>query len=197
LVCGRPTIGQHTHTLVRLVSRRELVDAPMTSNEGDGRMYNRRRVLQSVAAAAAISAALIGGARATEPTMQTKTLSSAYAFQDTVQKLRTALEAKGFTIFATIDQRQAAQSVGLDMPPTTLLIYGNPKGGTPLMLAAPDFALELPLKVLVREDPGDKVLVVYTPAVALDGRHGLPTGLAAKLGGAEPVIAGAVGASSN
>lgn len=126
----------------------------------------------------------------------TTRLTSAHSFSDTVARLTAALEAKGFTIFATIDQQKAARSVGLDMPATVLLIYGNPRGGTPLMLAAPDFALELPLKMLVREDAG-KVLVVFTPASALEGRHGLPAGLAGKLAGAEPVIAAAIGAASN
>lgn len=83
------------------------------------------------------------------------------------------------------------------MSPTTLLIYGNPKGGTPLMIAAPDFGIELPLKVLVREEAGDRVLVVYTPASALEGRHGLAAGLAAKLAGGEPLIAAAVSAKPN
>ena len=124
-------------------------------------------------------------------------LESAYTFANTVQKLRSVLEAKGFTIFAVIDQREAAKSVGLDMPPTTLLIYGNPRGGTPLMLAAPDFGIELPLKVLVREDTRGKVVVAYTPATSLEGRHSLPAALATKLAGAEPLIAAAVGAKSN
>ncbi|MFC7477758.1 DUF302 domain-containing protein [Dankookia sp. GCM10030260] len=126
-----------------------------------------------------------------------KRLESAYPFAETVQTLRAALEGKGFSIFAAIDQREAARSVGLDMPPTTLLVYGNPKGGTPLMLAAPDFSIELPLKLLVREEAGGKVFVVYMPAAALEGRHGLPVGLAARLGAAEPLIAAAVGAASN
>ena len=91
-------------------------------------------------------------------------LESAYPFAETLQRLQSALEAKGLTIFATIDQRAAAQSVGLDMPPTTLLVYGNPTGGTPPMLATPDFALDLPLKVLVREEAGGKIIVLYTPA---------------------------------
>lgn len=120
-------------------------------------------------------------------------VESAYPFEDTVQRLRTALEEKGFTIFAAIDQRTAARSVGLDMPPTTLLVYGNPKGGTPLMLAAPDFGIELPLKLLVREDPTGGVLVVYNPAATLDGRHGLPLGQAEKLGAAEPLITATIG----
>ncbi|MGO4513398.1 DUF302 domain-containing protein [Bradyrhizobium sp. MOS001] len=78
-------------------------------------------------------------------------LESIYSLSETLARLRTALEANGLKIFATIDHHAAAQSVGLDMPPTTVLIYGNPKGGTALMLAAPDFALELPLRLLVRE----------------------------------------------
>ena len=59
----------------------------------------------------------------------TKTLQSAHSFQDTITQLQSALEAKGFVIFAIIDQQKAARAVGLDMPPTTLLIYGNPRGG--------------------------------------------------------------------
>jgi uncharacterized protein (DUF302 family) len=124
-------------------------------------------------------------------------IESAYSFAETVQRLRSAMESKGLTIFAAIDQRAAAQSVGLDMPPTTLIVYGNPKGGTPLMLAAPDFGLELPLKVLVREDASGKTLVVYTPAATLDGRHGLPAGMAEKLGAAEPLIAATVTAGKH
>src|SRR4051794_19374842 len=120
-------------------------------------------------------------------------LESAHPFADTVRKLRAALEGKGFTIFATIDQREAAMSAGLDLPPTTLLLYGNPKGGTPLMIAAPDFGIELPLKLLVREEAGGAVLVVYVPAASLEGRHGLPAGLATRLAGAELLIAEAIG----
>src|SRR5689334_6449611 len=109
---------------------------------------------------------------------ETLRLESAYSFSETLSHLRASLEAKGFTIFAAIDHRAAAQSVGLDMPPTTVLIYGNPKGGTPLMLAAPDFALELPLRVLVREGEHRKVYVTYNAAASLEGRHGLPAGMA-------------------
>lgn len=126
---------------------------------------------------------------------EARRLESAYPFAETVTRLRAALEVHGFTIFAAIDQREAARSVGLDMPPTTLLIYGNPKGGTPLMLAAPDFGIELPLKLLVREEPGGRVLVVYLPAQSLEGRHGLPAGLAGRLAGAEPLIAAAIAAA--
>ena len=108
-------------------------------------------------------------------------LESAFGFSETLQRLRAALEAKGFAIMATIDHRAAAEAVGLDMPPTTVLVYGNPRGGTPLMLAAPDFALELPLRVLVREGDGGQVYAVFNTAGTLEGKHGLPPGMAERL----------------
>jgi uncharacterized protein (DUF302 family) len=119
-------------------------------------------------------------------------LKSAYSFPDTLARVRSALEGHGFTIFATIDHRSAAQSVGLDMPPTTVLVYGNPLGGTPLMLAAPDFALELPLRVLIREGERGAVYVTLNPSKTLDGKHGLPAGMAEKLAPAEQIIASAI-----
>jgi len=119
-------------------------------------------------------------------------LESAYSHPETLQRLRAALEGKGFRIFAEIDHRAAALSVGLDMPATTVLVYGNPKGGTPLMLAAPDFALDLPLRVLVREGEGGAVFVTYTPSATFEGQHGLPAGMAERLAPAEALIAGAI-----
>ena len=121
-------------------------------------------------------------------------LESAFGFSETLQRLRAALEAKGFAIMATIDHRAAAEAVGLDMPPTTVLVYGNPRGGTPLMLVAPDFALELPLRVLVREGDGGQVYAVFNTAGTLEGKHGLPPGMAERLAPAEGVIRDAVGA---
>ena len=121
-------------------------------------------------------------------------LESAFGFSETLQRLRAALEAKGFAIMATIDHRAAAEAVGLEMPPTTVLVYGNPRGGTPLMLAAPDFALELPLLVLVREGDGGQVYAVFNTAGTLEGKHGLPPGMAERLAPAEGVIRDAVGA---
>jgi uncharacterized protein (DUF302 family) len=121
-------------------------------------------------------------------------LESAFGFSETLQRLRAALEAKGFAIMATIDHRAAAEAVGLEMPPTTVLVYGNPRGGTPLMLAAPDFALELPLRVLVREGDGGQVYAVFNTAGTLEGKHGLPPGMAERLAPAEGVIRDAVGA---
>lgn len=116
-------------------------------------------------------------------------LQSPYGFNETVDNLRRAFEAASLTIFGEIDQQQAASQVGLEMPPTTLLLFGNPRSGTPLMLAAPDFALELPLNVLMREEAKDRVFAVYAPASVLVHRLGLPVGMTEKLAGAEMVIA--------
>ena len=123
-------------------------------------------------------------------------LDSPYSFSETLTHLQSALEASGLRIFATIDHRAAAQSVGLDMPPTTVMIYGNPKGGTPLMLAAPDFAMELPMRVLVRENERGKVYVIYEPSANLERKHGLPAGMAEKLAPSERIITNAVTATS-
>ena len=86
---------------------------------------------------------------------------SKYSFDETVFRLREALESQNFRIVAVIDHHAAAQTVGMKMPPTIVFIYGNPKGRTPLMLAAPDFALELPLKVLVREEMSGRTYVTF------------------------------------
>ena len=160
-----------------------------------GRDWSTRR---ATIGALLLTVVLATSPRATEAGMpEVIQLESVYPFPDTVEKLCSSLEGRGFTVFAVLDQREAARSVGLDMPPTTLIVYGNPRGGTPLMIAAPDFAIELPLKVLVREDGEGRVLVVYIPASSLEGRHGLPAGLAVRLGGAEPLIAAAIGATSD
>jgi uncharacterized protein (DUF302 family) len=123
-------------------------------------------------------------------------LESAYSFFDTLARLQSILESNGFTIFATIDHRAAAHSVGLELPPTTVLVYGNPRGGTPLMLAAPDFALELPLRVLVREGQNGRVYVAYNPSTTLEGKDGLPPGMTEKLAPAEKLVGTAITALS-
>ncbi|WP_424945257.1 DUF302 domain-containing protein [Burkholderia pseudomallei] len=122
----------------------------------------------------------------------TMKFASPYSFADTLARLHSALTAKGMTVFATIDHQAGARAVGLDMPPTTVVIYGNPKAGTPLMQAAPDFALDLPLRVLVREDASGRTWVVYDTAAALEGRNGLPAGMAERLAPAEKVLAAAI-----
>jgi uncharacterized protein (DUF302 family) len=89
--------------------------------------------------------------------------------------LQTAISAGGATLFARIDQQAAAEGVGLSLRPTTLFIFGNPRGGTPLMHAYPLSALDLPLKVLVWEEH-DQVSVAYTRASDIGARYGM-TGL--------------------
>ncbi len=93
---------------------------------------------------------------------------------ETVEKLKAILTSKGVTLFALVDHSGEAEKVGLKMPPTKLLIFGNPKGGTPVMLAAPSAAIDLPLKILVAEDPQGKVWISYNSPDYLKERHGLP-----------------------
>jgi uncharacterized protein (DUF302 family)/uncharacterized membrane protein YidH (DUF202 family) len=95
----------------------------------------------------------------------------------TVQKLQGILQAKGVKLFALIDHSGEAEKVGMPMRPTKLLIFGNPKAGTPLMIAAPSIAIDLPLKVLVWEDAEGKVQLSYNDSTWLQARHGLPADL--------------------
>jgi uncharacterized protein (DUF302 family) len=97
---------------------------------------------------------------------------SNHSVEQTVEKLEGILQAKGVALFALVDHSGEAQKVGMKMPPTKLLIFGNPKGGTPLMLAAPSVAIDLPLKILVWEDVQGKVWVSYNSPAYLQERHG-------------------------
>ena len=104
-------------------------------------------------------------------------IPSSRSVDETVDKLKTILKSKGVTLFALVDHIGEAEKVGLKMPPTKLLIFGNPKGGTPLMLAAPSAAIDLPLKILVAENSQGKVWISYNSAEYLKERHGLPDNL--------------------
>ena len=104
-------------------------------------------------------------------------IPSHHSVDETVDKLKTILKSKGVTLFALVDHSGEAEKVGMKMPPTKLLIFGNPKGGTPLMLAAPSAALDLPLKILVAEDSQGKVWISYNSREYLKERHGLPENL--------------------
>ena len=97
---------------------------------------------------------------------------SRYSYSDTIARLSKAMVDAGNTVFATIDQADAARSVGLTLRPTSLIIFGNPKAGTPLMDAFPPFALELPLKMLVWEEPG-RVNVAYVQMSEIAQRYGV------------------------
>ena len=100
-------------------------------------------------------------------------IPSNHSVNQTVEKLMAILEAKGVSLFALIDHSGEAKKVGMKMRPTKLLIFGSPSAGTPLMLAAPSLALDLPLKVLIREDDNGRVWVSYNSHDYLKERHGL------------------------
>jgi uncharacterized protein (DUF302 family) len=99
---------------------------------------------------------------------------SNHSVEQTVDRLKNLLQAKGVTLFALVDHSGEAEKVGMKMPPTKLLIFGNPKAGTSLMLAAPSSAIDLPLKILIRKDDQGKVWVSYNTPQYLQARHGLP-----------------------
>ena len=102
------------------------------------------------------------------------TIPSHYSVDQTVNKLESILQAKGVKLFAVVDHSGEAEKAGLNMNPTKLLIFGSPKAGTPLMIAAPSIAIDLPLKILVWEDANAKVWVSYNSPAYLQARHGLP-----------------------
>jgi uncharacterized protein (DUF302 family) len=105
------------------------------------------------------------------------TIASRHSVDETVEKLKGILQAKGVMIFAVVDHSGEAAKVGLTMPPTKLVIFGSPKAGTPLMLASPSTAIDLPLKILVAQDAQGKVWVSYNSPDYLAARHGLPKDL--------------------
>ncbi len=109
------------------------------------------------------------------------TITSSHSVDQTIAKLRALLAAKQIQEFALIDHSGEAAKVGLAMPATRVLIFGSPKAGTPLMLAAPSVAIDLPLKLLVREDAERRVWISYTRPESLLARHGLGTEFAANI----------------
>ena len=104
-------------------------------------------------------------------------MPSNHTVDQTVEKLEAILQAKGVKLFALIDHSGEAEKAGMQMRPTKLLIFGNPKAGTPLMVASPGIAIDLPLKILVAEDENGKVQVSWNSAAYLQGRHHLPAEL--------------------
>lgn len=108
-------------------------------------------------------------------------IASKHSVDEVVEKLRGILQAKGVMLFALVDHSGEAAKVGLPMPPTKLLIFGNPKAGTPLMLASPSSAIDLPLKILVAEDASGGTFVSYNSPAYLRERHNLPQDLLANI----------------
>jgi len=100
-------------------------------------------------------------------------LASPYSVDDTVQRLVRVLENSGMTVFARIDQKGAAEAAGLTMRPMGLVLFGNPKAGTPLMQTHPTLAIDLPLKALVWEDANGRVWLSTNSPEYLRARHGM------------------------
>jgi uncharacterized protein (DUF302 family) len=110
---------------------------------------------------------------------------TSHSVDETVEKLKGMLRDKGITLFALIDHSGEAEKVGIKMRPTKLLIFGSPRAGTPLMLAAPSSAIDLPLKILIWEDAQGKVWVSYNSPAYLQERHNLPQQLLPNIGAVE------------
>jgi uncharacterized protein (DUF302 family) len=119
-------------------------------------------------------------------------IPSPHTFEQTVQRLQSALTSHGLQVFAIVDHSGEAEKVGMRMRPTRLLIFGSPKAGTPLMVAAPSLAIDLPLKALVWEDEKGKVWVSYNTPEYLKKRHNIPNDLVKNIAGAGTLIAKAV-----
>jgi uncharacterized protein (DUF302 family) len=109
-----------------------------------------------------------------------------------VEQLRNVLQARGLTLFALVDHSGEAGKVGLNMPPTKLLIFGSPKGGTPARLAAPSIAIDLPLKALISEDREGKVWISYNAPEFLRRRHNLPDALLPNISAVRAIVEEAV-----
>jgi len=112
-----------------------------------------------------------------------------HSVDETVESLKRLLQAKGITLFALVDHSGEAEKVGMKMRPTKLLIFGSPKGGTPLMLASPSIAIDLPLKILVAEDANGKVWISYNDPAYLKHRHNLPQELLQNTAVVEALVA--------
>ena len=112
-------------------------------------------------------------------------LPSNHSADEIVEKLKGILAAKGVTLFALVDHSGEAEKAGMKMPPTKLLIFGSPKAGTPVMLAAPSIAIDLPLKILVWQDTSGKVWVSYNSPAYLKERHHVPDELMKNLAAVE------------
>ena len=120
------------------------------------------------------------------------TKTSAYSFDETLMRVVETVQEKGLTLFARIDHSIEAELAGLSMQPASVLLFGNPKAGTPLMVASPLIALELPLKALVWQDNSGSALVSYTDPMFLAERFTLPDELRANIAGIGALIEGAL-----
>jgi len=119
-------------------------------------------------------------------------LSSRYSVPDTLTRLESLLEARGLAVFGRVDHSGEAERVGLKMRPTRLIIFGSPKAGTPLMVASPTLAIDLPLKALIWEDAEGKVWLSYNSPEYLQQRHDVPGELVKNITGIGALLQKAV-----
>lgn len=119
-------------------------------------------------------------------------LPSPYPVPETVERLESLLRQKGLTVFCRIDHSGEAEKAGLKMRPTQVIIFGSPKSGTPLMIASPSLAIDLPLKALIWEDAGGKTWVSYNSSEYLQERHQISGELLKNIAGIEPLLKGLV-----
>jgi uncharacterized protein (DUF302 family) len=115
-------------------------------------------------------------------------LSSPYSVPETLRRIESLLHEKGLTIFCRVDHSGEAEKVGLKMHPTQLILFGSPKAGTPVMVASPTIAIDLPLKALVWEDAGGKVWVSHNSPEYLEQRHNVPSELVKNISAAGTLL---------
>jgi uncharacterized protein (DUF302 family) len=118
-----------------------------------------------------VSGVFLGGARATAETLTT--VESKFPVKETLDRLSAELDKRGIKVAARIDHAAGAKAVGMELPPTEVLMFGNPKLGTPLMQSNPAIGIDLPMKVLAWQDKAGKVWIGYHAADGLAARHGI------------------------
>jgi len=120
-------------------------------------------------------------------------ISSRYSFAESLRRIEGKIREKGLTVFCVMDHSGAAEKVGLQMRPTKVLLFGNPKSGTPVMVASPTSAIDLPLKVLLWEDAGGRVWASYNNPEYLKVRHNIPETLVPGISAVGPLLQAALG----
>ena len=130
-----------------------------------------------------------GGIMQPAPDTGIRRLPSNHSVDETVERLKGVLQAKGIKLFVLVDHSEEARKAGLDMLPTKLLIFGNPLAGTPVMVASPSIAIDLPLKILVSQDSQGKVWVSYNSAAYLQERHEVPQALVQNIAAVDALAA--------
>lgn len=115
-------------------------------------------------------------------------LGSPYSVPETLKRVESLFQESGLTIFCRVDHSGEAEKTGLKMQPTQLIVFGSPKGGTPVMVASPTIAIDLPLKALIWQDAAGKVWISYNSPEYLQQRHNVPADLVKNISAAGPLL---------